>query len=284
MDTRLGSVYQNAVHLLTASSDTARLDAELLISHVLAIPRTQFITQPDMEIETQKLDQITALITQRKQGVPVAYLIGKQHFWDVELTVTRDTLIPRPETELLVETALALFSQQEAVKVLDLGTGSGAIAIAIANARPGWKVLATDIASDTLKVARENARRYQLTNLQFAQGNWFDAIDSTTRFDVIMSNPPYVADNDPHLQQGDVKHEPSRALTSGTDGLSDIRYLLANSQRYLTTGGWLLLEHGYDQGQQVDALFESAGYSSITQRRDLAGHIRMTYGQSHQHG
>ncbi len=284
MNITLGNLHRDAINLLSHSSDSARLDAELLIAHVLVIPRTQFITQPDMAIETQKLDQITALIKQRKQGVPVAYLIGKQHFWDVELTVTKDTLIPRPETELLVETALTLFSQQQPVDVVDLGTGSGAIAIAIAKARPGWNVLATDLASTTLNVAQQNARHYKLDNLQFEQGNWFEAINTNHRFDLIISNPPYVADNDPHLQLGDVQHEPSHALTSGPDGLNDIRYLVTNSHRYLNTDGWLMLEHGYDQGQQVHELFESAGYSSITQRHDLAGHVRMTYAQWHIHG
>lgn len=277
--TTLATLQQDAIRTLRDISETARLDAELLIAHVLDIPRTRFITQPDTPIDAQQLDKVQATLAQRKQGVPVAYLIGSQHFWDVELAVTKDTLIPRPETEMLVETALTLFDAEQPVQLADLGTGSGAIAIAIAKARPRWQVLATDRYAPTLAIAQHNAANYQLDNIRFLQSNWFDQLPPEQRLDMIISNPPYVPEQDPHLQQGDVRFEPPHALRSGEDGLNDIRHLISTSRDYLKADGWLLLEHGYDQGAAVNALFAQAGYQIFQQQRDLGGHMRISYGK-----
>lgn len=276
--TTLATLHQDAIRSLQDVSDSARLDAELLIAHVLDLPRTRFITQPDTPIDANQLDKVQATLAQRKQGVPVAYLIGSQHFWDVELAVTRDTLIPRPETEMLVETALTLFGAEQPIHIADLGTGSGAIAIAIAKARPKWQVLATDRYAPTLAIAQHNADNYQLNNIRFLQSNWFDQLAPEQRFDMIISNPPYIPEHDPHLQQGDVRFEPHQALRSGEDGLDDIRHLISTSRDFLKPDGWLLLEHGYDQGVAVNALFAQAGYQQIQQQRDLGGHTRISYG------
>jgi release factor glutamine methyltransferase len=171
-----------------------------------------------------------------------------------------------------------LFDAQQQIQLVDLGTGSGAIAIAIAKARPNWQVLATDRYAPTLAIAQHNAARYQLNNIHFLQSNWFDQIAATQRFDIILSNPPYIPELDPHLQQGDVRFEPAHALRSGKDGLDDIRHLIHTSRKYLQPSGWLLLEHGYDQGETVKTLFAQAGHQHIEQRRDLGGHIRISYG------
>lgn len=275
----LAHLHKDAIKLLSDVSDTARLDAELLISHVLDIPRTRFITEPDALIETAKLATIQKFLQQRQQGYPVAYLLGRKHFWDLELTVTPDTLIPRPETELLVESALLLFSEHQSIEVADLGTGSGAIAIAIARARPHWHVLATDRYPPTLQIAEQNAARYKLQNIEFLHSDWFEKLNPEKKFDILISNPPYIRENDPHLKQGDVQFEPLHALHAGEDGLRDIRHLIASAARYLNPNGWLLLEHGYDQSQAVHALLLEAGYQAIQHKHDLAGHIRMSMGQ-----
>lgn len=275
----LGHLHKDAIHLLSDVSDSARLDAELLIAYVLDIPRSRFITEPETPIDTDKLATVQKFLQRRRQGYPIAYLLGQKHFWDLELTVTPDTLIPRPETELLVETALTLHPQDKPIQIVDLGTGSGAIAIAIAKARPAWHVLATDRSAPALQVAQQNARQYKLNNIVFETGDWFAAIPAGQHFDVVISNPPYVCDDDPHLQRGDVQFEPLQALRAGADGLDDIRRIVSQAQQYLTTQGWLMLEHGYDQAADVKTIFEQHHYTSIQHKQDLAGHIRMTMGQ-----
>ena len=277
--TTLEETVRQASLSLQAVSDTARLDAELLIARALDIPRTFFITRADDELDAAQQDRVHALIRRRAQGEPVAYILGSRQFWDLELAVTPDTLIPRPETELLVETALGLFNQEQTVEVIDLGTGSGAIAIAIARARPNWRVTATDASAAALAVARHNAQRYTLTNIRLVQSHWFDAIDSALKFDLIVSNPPYIADSDPHLHAGDVRFEPLPALQAGADGLDDIRILIRDGRQHLRAAGWLMLEHGYDQAAAVRQLFLENGYTQIEQQQDLAGHVRMSMGR-----
>lgn len=275
----LGEVARQACQLLENTSDSARLDSELLIAHVLNIPRSRFITDPDLDLDPQRLDEIQTLINRRSKGEPVAYLLGCKHFWDLELKVTPDVLIPRPETELLVETALTLFEADTVVRVLDLGTGTGAIALAIARARPHWHVCATDESRPALAVAIENAERYQLHNLTLLQSHWFDNLAENKSYDLILSNPPYIPENDPHLQQGDVRYEPQQALVSGKDGLDAIRHLVSESPQHLQPGGYLMLEHGYDQGERVQQLFVQHGYKDVQQKEDLGGHVRVTFGR-----
>lgn len=275
----LGEVTREATEQLATISDSARLDAELLIAHVLDIPRSRFISQPEQILNSKQYEQIRQLMRRRASGEPVAYILGKKHFWDLELAVTPDVLIPRPDTELLVETALALFSAHNTVNVLDLGTGSGAIAIAIARARPRWHVYATDDSKAALAIAIDNAEAYQLDNLSLRQSHWFDKLASGNRYDLIISNPPYIRENDTHLRQGDVRFEPRQALVSGEDGLDAIRHLITAGKDHLQPGGWLMLEHGYDQGEQVYQLFVDNGYGDIQQKRDLGGHVRVTMGR-----
>jgi len=275
----LGEVSRQASQSLESASDSARLDAELLIAHALNIPRSRFIADPDQVLDVQQLKQIQTLIDRRTQGEPIAYILGCKHFWDLELKVTPDVLIPRPDTELLVETALNLFSADAPTSVLDLGTGSGAIAIAIAKARPHWHVCASEESRAALTVAIENAEQYQLHNLTLLQSHWFDDLVKDKLYNLILSNPPYVPQNDPHLQQGDVRFEPQQALVSGEDGLDAIRYLIAESQKHLLPDGWLMLEHGYDQGELVQQLFVEGGYKDVQQRKDIGGHVRLTMGQ-----
>lgn len=275
----LADTLKQATESLSQFSDTPRLDAELLICHVLDIPKTRFITDPGEILPDEQLAMINTLVQQRIEGQPIAYLIGYRHFWDLKLKVTPDTLIPRPETELLVETALELFNQDETVDVIDLGTGSGAIALSIAKERPAWHITATDQSPQTLAVAIENAEYYKLDNVTLIQSDWFENITDDARYNLIISNPPYVPDEAPHLKERGVRYEPQRALRSGPDGLDDIRILIPESKKHLKQYGWLLLEHGFDQGEQVRTLFNAHGYKNITQKKDLAGHTRITYGQ-----
>ncbi|HET6604023.1 MAG TPA: peptide chain release factor N(5)-glutamine methyltransferase, partial [Xanthomonadaceae bacterium] len=218
------------------------------------------------------------LLQRREAGEPVAYLVGRRPFWTLELQVTPDTLIPRPETELLVELALERIDAAGPEKVLDLGTGSGAIALAIASERPRAQVMATDASAQALEVARANARANGVANVWFACGEWYSAVEGR-RFDAIVGNPPYIAQDDPHLEQGDLRYEPRAALVSGVDGLDAIRAIVAGAPAHLFPGGRLLLEHGFDQGPAVRSLLEAAGFSDVRTFCDLEGRERVSGGR-----
>lgn len=279
MGKTLGELHQHAIEQLRSCSDSARLDADLILSYALDMPRTRFITEGGTPVSDTQLEKIQSLLDKRKGGQPIAYITGGKGFWDLELFVNEHTLIPRPETELLVEFALAIFPANKAVNVIDLGTGTGAIAIAIARSRPDWIIIACDKSAEALKVAKRNIEHYQLSNIELIESDWFSSIDSDSSFDLIVSNPPYVAADDPHLMQGDVRFEPVTALRSGPEGLDDIRTIAETARDYLTAHGWLIVEHGYDQGNAVKDIFTKQGYHTIQQSRDLNGHIRATYGQ-----
>jgi release factor glutamine methyltransferase len=279
MSKNLGSVHQEAVEQLKPCSDSARMDADLILSFALQIPRTRFITQAELPVGNQQYQIIQELIKQRKSGLPVSYITGRKGFWDVELFVSEHTLIPRPETELLVEFALSVFPANKPLNVIDLGTGTGAIAIAIARSRPNWQVFATDVSEPALKVAKQNCDKYKLSNIELMQSDWFSTIDDNLSFDLIISNPPYVAESDTHLSEGDVRFEPIIALSSGPQGLDDLQKIVAHSKDYLNEHGWLIVEHGFDQDEAVKSLFTQHGYATIQQGMDLNGHIRATYGQ-----
>ena len=275
----LAETLKASTESLKQCTDTPRLDAELLICHILNIPKTRLITEPNQTLEAEQILAINTLVQQRIEGQPVAYLTGQRDFWDMTLKVTPDTLIPRPETELLVETALELYGNDESINAIDLGTGTGAIALSIARERPNWHITATDKSHDTLAVAIENAEAYQLHNVTLLQSHWFENLVEDCKFDLIISNPPYVPTDAPHLQERGVRYEPQDALCSGPDGLNDIRIIIPESKKHLKQQGWLLLEHGFDQGEQVKALFAEHGYQNVQQKKDLAGHIRITFGQ-----
>jgi len=268
-----------AVQQLTEQPDTARLDAELLLAHVLHKTRTWLHTWPEQPLSVQQLADFQQLVSRRVEGEPIAHLVGRQDFWSLTLQVSADTLIPRPETERLVELALARIPPQAQWRIADLGTGTGAIALALAKERPQSLIIATDQSAAALTVARDNARTNQLANIQFRQGDWFEALQDETGFELIVSNPPYIKETDPHLQQGDVRFEPAGALKAGPAGLDDLQHIIQGALAHLVPGGWLLLEHGYDQGDAVLQLLKQAGYEQVTDYRDLAGQPRVAEGR-----
>ncbi|MFD3302340.1 peptide chain release factor N(5)-glutamine methyltransferase [Aquipseudomonas alcaligenes] len=259
------------------ASPTARLDAELLLAAVLGKPRSYLRTWPEHEPGAEQLAAFAALLERRRMGEPVAYILGHQGFWSLDLEVAPHTLIPRPDTELLVETALQL-APATPQRVLDLGTGSGAIALALASERGGWQVTGVDRIAEAVALAERNRQRLKLGNAEFRQSSWFDGL-AGEHFDLILSNPPYIAADDRHLGEGDVRFEPLSALVAGVDGLDDIRQIIAQAPRHLQAGGWLLLEHGYDQAEAVRELLAAAGFTAVDSRRDLGGHQRISLGR-----
>ena len=258
-------------------SDTARLDAELLLCHAIGKPRTYLRTWPERRPDAEQLRRFEQLLSQRRSGVPIAYLLGEQGFWSLQLEVSESTLIPRPDTERLVEVALEL-GPQGAAEVLDLGTGTGAIALALAAERPDWQLTGVDRVAEAVALARRNAERLRIGNACFEQSDWFTAL-AGRGFDLIVSNPPYIAADDPHLQQGDVRFEPGSALVSGADGLDDIRTLVQLAPAHLQATGWLLFEHGWQQADAVAQLLRDRGFEQVQSWRDLGGQQRVTGGQ-----
>lgn len=263
----------------STSQDEARLEAEILLAHSLNQTRTFLRTWPERELSIEQSEQFQTLLKRRLHGEPIAYLIGERGFWDMDLRVTTDTLIPRPETETLVEQALQRIPADAHWQIADLGTGSGAIALAIARERPHCQLLATDISAAALAVARDNAARLQVHNIHFVEGSWLAPLPDE-RFDIIVSNPPYVHPDDPHLQQGDLRFEPLSALQSGPDGLADIRRICDTARQHLRPGGWLLLEHGFDQGTAVYASLHERGYQQLETVKDLAENPRVSLGRT----
>jgi release factor glutamine methyltransferase len=255
-----------------------RLEAELLLVHVLGKPRSWLIAHADDELDVTHAAAFDALVQRRSDGEPVAYITGRRGFWSLDLEVTPATLIPRPETELLVELALDRLPATGATRVADLGTGSGAIALAIARESPAAQVLATDASADALAVAQRNAIAQRIANVAFAHGDWLSPLGDQA-FDVIVSNPPYIEADDPHLGRGDLRFEPMSALASGADGLDDIRRIVADSRAHLKPGGWLLMEHGWNQGDAVRALLQASGYRDVFTARDLEQRDRVSGGR-----
>ena len=278
-----------AIRQLERTSESARADAEILLAYCLQKSRTWLFTWPEKEVDSTAITAFLRMVNERANGFPVAHLTGQREFWTLTLKVTPDTLIPRPETELLVETAFSLLPAplageglgiggKNAPGVLDLGTGTGAIALAIASERPDISVTACDFSPAALVVAQENAQTNQIQNVQFHPSDWFSALPPQP-FDLIVSNPPYIETNDPHLLQSDVRFEPITALASGKDGLDDIRRIVQEAPQWLKPGGWLLLEHGYNQGKAVTGLLQAAGFTQVRCLPDLAGNDRVSIGQ-----
>lgn len=274
----LQSLLSTAAKALFATSDSPRLDAELLLAHALGKDRSYLRAWPERTPTPEQESEFEALLARRLAGEPIAHLLGVREFWSLALKVTPDTLIPRPETELLVERALLRIPTDRPATVADLGTGSGAIALAIASERPAARVLAMDRSPAALAVARDNARALAIGNMEFREGDWCAGLPAGY-FDLILSNPPYIAARDPHLAQGDARFDPRGALVSGPDGLDDLRRIIPGAWTCLKPGGWLLVEHGHDQGPAVAALFAEAGYRDIRDLTDLAGKPRVTEGR-----
>lgn len=258
-------------------SPTARLDIELLLAAAIGKSRSYLHTWPERIVDSDAAQTFASYLQRRRSGEPVAYILGQQGFWKLDLEVAPHTLIPRPETEMLVETALALLPT-EAARVLDLGTGTGAIALALASERRDWQVTAVDRVLEAVALAERNRQRLQLGNVTVLNSHWFSALEGQ-RFQLIISNPPYIAAEDPHLVAGDVRFEPSSALVAGADGLDDLRQIIAEAPTHLLHGGWLLLEHGYDQAAAVRELLACHDFEQIESRHDLGGHERITLGR-----
>lgn len=258
-------------------SPSPRLDAEWLLAAALGKPASYLRTWPEREVPAEVAARFAADLARRRAGEPVAYILGRQGFWSLDLEVAPATLIPRPDTELLVETALALLPASDAA-VLDLGTGTGAIALALAAERPAWRLTGVDRVAEAVGLAERNGRRLGLGNAAFLQSDWFSALDGR-RFALIASNPPYIAADDPHLVLGDVRFEPASALVAGADGLDDIRLIVTQAPEHLESGGWLLLEHGFEQAAAVRELLNARGFVSVESRRDLGGHERISLGR-----
>lgn len=257
----------------------ARADAEILLAHLLRRDRTWLFIHADAPLDVDAVARFEALIARRRDGEPVAYLVGQRGFWRFDLEVTPDTLIPRADTECLVEQALARLPVDRPLRFLDLGTGSGAIALALALERPAASVVAVDLSPGAVAVARRNAQHLGLgTRVEVREGAWFGPV-AGERFDLIASNPPYIESDDPHLVEGDLRFEPRTALASGADGLDDLRVIVPNAPAYLQAGGWLLVEHGWRQGHAVRALFTAAGFTAIETAPDLEGRDRVTLGR-----
>jgi len=270
---RLDAAISEAVERLSQSSDSARLDAEMLLCRTIDMPRSYLFAHPEDELDVLSLDRFEALVSRRADGEPMAYIIGMREFWSHELLVSPATLVPRPETELLVDLALREIPRKAEWQVLDLGTGSGAIAIALAGERPLCEITATDISVHALAVARENVRQASLANITCIEGNWTEPVHGR-QFEIIVSNPPYVRSDDEALKT--LRFEPVSALESGPDGLDDIRILAQSCPPILADGGWLMIEHGAEQPDAVASILRAAGYADIACHKDLAGLPRVT--------
>ncbi|WP_404368696.1 peptide chain release factor N(5)-glutamine methyltransferase [Marinobacter sp.] len=257
-------------------SETPRLDVELIMESVTGWSRTSLRAWPERTLSDEQLAEFGHRVAQRAAGRPIAHILGEQAFWSLPLMVSDATLIPRPDTERLVETALDLPLAADA-RVLDLGTGTGAIALALASEKPTWQIVACDAVPAAVELARANARRLELL-LEVTRSHWFDDLPPG-RFDLIVSNPPYIAADDRHLREGDVRFEPATALVAGVEGLDDLRHIICEAPGWLSSGGWLLVEHGYDQGSAVRELFEAAGLVDVSTIRDYGGQPRLTRGR-----
>lgn len=260
---------------LSAASPTADIEARLCLCHVLNVSNSYLYSYPERVLSATELVALNKLIAKRTQGQPLAYLFGYWHFFDLKLEVSADTLIPRPDTEVLVEQALALSLPKHA-NVLDLGTGTGAIALALASNKPNWQVTAVDYIPGAAELANRNKQALKLDNCRVLLSNWFSAVDSE-RYDLIVSNPPYIDPQDPHLHS--LRYEPITALTAADNGLADIAYIVANSPAHLNANGWLMLEHGYDQAEAVQQMLLAAGFARVQSIRDYGDNWRVTCGQ-----
>lgn len=272
------SAQQQIVEALHLDKSTARLEARLLLQDLLGIQHAGLLIRETEELDPTTHQRFQQQLARRLAGEPIAYILGHREFFGLDLQVTVDTLIPRPDTETLVEAALAQIPIDQDYAVLDLGTGTGAVALAIASKRPKAHVTAVDFSQRALTVAKDNAQRLGLNRVEFIESDWFSQLGEH-RFDLIVSNPPYIAEDDIHLSEGDLRFEPRTALAAGKDGLDDIRQIINKAQMHLNQEGSLLLEHGYDQAEKVSVLMQAAGFANIQHFKDLAGTNRVTAGR-----
>ena len=274
----LKEAHQSISTYLKFPEDEALVDARLLLQHSLGVNYAWLIAHTHDDLTDAQLQSFEQLLSRRLKGEPVAYILGMREFYGLPLKTTSATLIPRPDTETLVEAALDKLPTNQNLKVLDLGTGTGAIALAIGKSRPHADVTAVDFSHEALSVAQENAQNLQITNVRFLQSDWFSSLQGE-KFDVIVSNPPYIAEDDAHLTQGDLRFEPLTALASGKDGLDDIRRIIQAAPSHLNRNGWLMLEHGYDQAEKVGELLTLHGFEQVSHVPDLSGMLRVALGR-----
>lgn len=277
LNTLLKASQQRLSLELSIGTNEASIDVRLLLQQVLNVNHAWLISHPDDALSADKINVFNTLLDRRLAGEPMAYILGQREFYGLNLKTTSATLIPRPDTEVLVESALAKIPTDISTNILDLGTGSGAIALAIASQRPLANITAVDFSEEALQVAQENAASLNLNHVAFIQGSWFAGL-ANCKFDLIVSNPPYIAKDDVHLQRGDLRFEPITALASGIDGLDDIRMIVANAPQHLNQNGWLMLEHGYDQADVVSRMLVDRGFTQVSHALDLAGIERVTIG------
>jgi len=276
--TDIQSNLTNASKQLAESSDSALLDAEVILCHVLNKSRSHLRAWPEKELSTAHQSQFLTLIKRRQQGTPVAYITGNREFWSRDFSVSPDVLIPRPDTELLIELSLDLLANKPNASIIDLGTGSGIIAITLAAERPDLKIIACDSSLPALAIAQQNAHQLKTPSVQFIQSNWFNDL-APEKFDLVISNPPYIDCNDIHLSQGDVQFEPKSALIADDTGLKDIKKISHHARYFLKQNGTLLIEHGFDQQEAVQAIYDNYKYSQIKTHADLSGNPRVTSAQ-----
>jgi release factor glutamine methyltransferase len=264
--------------LSRAKAFCARLDAELLLAKILQQPRGFLFAYPEAEITTEQIEQYQSLIKKRQEKIPLAYLLGEKEFWSLPLKINPHVLVPRPETELLVEKILADYSNEASISLIDLGTGSGAIAIALAHERPGWNIIASDFNNDALKLAQQNATQLLDHAILFLQSNWLEQFPCELKVEVIVSNPPYLAHNDPHLFDSEISHEPSSALVAADNGLENYKIIAAQARAFLKPLGRIYFEHGAEQAEAVTKILMQLGYVDVEHYADLAGLPRVTVG------
>jgi len=266
------------VQLQEGENTSPSIDAAVLLCHTLDKPRSYLLTWPEKHLTLEQEQHFNELLTRRLTGEPVAYIVGEREFWSLPLKVSPSTLIPRPDTERLVEVALdKIFGKTG--DILDLGTGTGAIALALASEMPNRNVTGIDLRPEAQQLASENAERLNITNTTFLNGSWFEPLPENSRFSLIVSNPPYIEKDDPHLSQGDVRFEPITALVAEEKGLADIKHIADNARHYLEADGWLAFEHGYDQGDAVREIMQALGYLDVMTEKDYGGNDRVTLGR-----
>lgn len=273
----IDNLLKTASESLKKTSESPLLDARVLLAHSLQKTCTWLVTWADKTLNESDITRFNALLKRRENGEPIAHITGTREFWSLNLNVSKDTLIPRPDTELMVQTLLQHYPQSAHIKLLDLGTGSGAIALALASERPNWQITATDKSTAALAIAKQNAQQLKLNHIHFVSGNWFAPL-ANQQFDIIASNPPYIPQSDPHLSQGDVRFEPISALASGADGLDDIRLICQQAAAHLNKNGMLIIEHGFDQKTEIRHIFQDSGYKNIQQYTDLSHNPRLCSG------
>ncbi|MET0356997.1 MAG: peptide chain release factor N(5)-glutamine methyltransferase [Cellvibrio sp.] len=263
-------------------SDSPRLDIEILLTHILQKDRTYLFTWPEKELTEEQTKTFNDFFARRLTGEPIAHIIGQREFWSLPLMVNNSTLIPRPDTELLVEAALGLFAEDEenqSRRLLDLGTGTGAIVLALAHEKQCWQCVGVDKELAAVELAEKNRAQLKLNNVKLLQSDWFSALANEATFDIIVSNPPYIDPTDEHLREGDVRFEPLSALIADKKGLADLEYIISHAPQYLTNKGWLLVEHGHDQGEAVRNVFAANRFDDVNTFRDFGGNERVTIGK-----